>query len=174
MNNKITRFFIGIDNGVSGSIGIIAYGPEIGSIAHFVKTPTKSELNYTKKASNITRIDAIELEKLFRMCSETSPLASTHVMIERPMVNPKMFQATISAIRALEATQTVLEVLKLPYEHIDSKEWQKKLLPSGIKGEALKPASLNIAERMYPGKLIKGHKDADGLLIAHYCMLKNK
>lgn len=46
--------FIGIDNGVSGSIGII---DEEGK-AHLFPTPTKSDLNYQKtKVKHITRID---------------------------------------------------------------------------------------------------------------------
>lgn len=165
------KFYIGIDNGISGTIGMIATGPDVPVAVHYVKTPVKSQQNYTKKAANITRINAPELIKLLSLVTKGSEI---HVMLERPMVNPKMFQATISAVRALEATQTILESLGMPFEFIDSKSWQSTLLPKGTKGESLKPASLQVAERLYPGKLIKGHKDADGLLIAHYCMLKNK
>lgn len=165
------KFYIGIDNGVSGTIGLIATGPDLPTAVHFVKTPVKSQQNYTKKAGNITRVNGNELLKILK---SVTPGAEVHVMIERPMVNPKMFQTTISAVRALEATQTIIETLSFPYSFLDSKEWQKAILPVGSKGEALKEASLQVAQRLYPGKLIKGHKDADGLLIAHYCMLKNK
>lgn len=166
-----TKFFIGIDNGISGTISIIGYGPNVGTVVHYVKTPTKSEQDYTKKDKNITRIDSVKMINLFSMIPKGVEI---HALLERPMVNPKMFQATISAVRALEATVTILEALKIPFSYIDSKEWQKALLPIGCKGDALKSASLNIGERLYPGKLIKGHKDADGLLIGHYCMIKNK
>lgn len=165
------KFYIGIDNGVSGTMGMIATGPNVPLAAHYVKTPVKSQQNYTKKAANITRVDGSKLLSLLKM---VTPGAEVHVMMERPMVNPKMFQATISAVRALEATQTIIETLGYPYSFEDSKAWQKELLPIGTKGEALKEASLQVAQRLYPGKLIKGHKDADGLLIAHYCMLKHK
>ena len=46
------RINIGIDNGVSGTIGIIKEDESI-----FVEMPTISQLNYTKKKANITRID---------------------------------------------------------------------------------------------------------------------
>lgn len=165
------KFYIGCDNGATGSIGIIATGPNAPIAVHYVKTPTKSEQNYTKKAAKITRVDAVGFMALLKMIP---PGSEVHILLERPMVNPKMFHATISAVRVLEAQLTIIESLKLPYQYIDSKEWQKVLLPTGTKGDDLKTASINIAERLYPGKLIKGHKDADGLLIAHYCMLKNK
>lgn len=165
------KFYIGIDNGVSGSIGMIAIGPDVPMAVHYVKTPTKSEQNYTKKKDNITRINASELKKLF---GYISPGSEVHILLERPLVNPKMFKATLSAMRALEATMAIIESLGYAHAFIDSKEWQKELLPTGTKGEELKTASLHKARALYPNKLIPGHKDADGLLIAHYCMLKNK
>lgn len=166
------RFFIGIDNGVSGSMAIIGTGPTVPTAVYAVTMPTITQQNYTKKKSNITRIDG---KKLFYMLDRSIPKGSeVHILIERPMVNPTRFQATMSAIRALEAVIIVIETLGFSYSYIDSKEWQKQLLPSGTKGDDLKSASLYIAERLYPGKNPVNHKDADGILIAHYCMLKNK
>lgn len=165
------RFFIGIDNGTTGTIAIISYSPE-GLKLNYFKVPTVVQQNYTKKKANVTRVNARVLLDIF---SKSIPAGSTvNVMIERPMVNPTRFQATMSAIRALEAVQTIVEALGYPYEFVDSKEWQKTLLPPDAKGDALKTASLRIAERRYPGRLITGHPDADGLLIAHYNMMKNK
>ena len=153
------RTYIGLDNGVSGSIGILTE-KEI----KLFKTPIKNELSYTKTKQNINRIDVPNLILLLQ------PFASpqTKLWIERPMVNPTRFKATMSAIRALEATLIALEILEMPYEYIDSKEWQKNLLPEGLKGEALKPASLNIGKRLFPSVDFKGFADADSLLIAEY------
>jgi hypothetical protein len=87
------------------------------------------------------------------------------------MVNSTRFNATLSAIRALEATLIALEQAQWPYEYIDSKEWQKELLPKGLKGsDELKNASLDIGKRLFPELNIK--KDADGLLIAEYLRRK--
>ena len=157
------RISIGIDNGVSGSIAII---DENGS--RFIETPTVSQQNYTKKKANITRIDWDALTKLLQPFQNTN----CFVLLERPMVNPQRFQATTSALRSLEATLVVIEMLGLPHAYLDSKEWQKALLPNGIKGsDELKKASFDIGCRLFPQHtdLIKKHKDADGLLIAEYC-----
>src|SRR5690606_26530343 len=127
--------------------------------------------DYTKAEKKIKRIDSKKMIELFSMIPQGVEI---HCMLERPMVNPKMFNATMSAIRAWEATITILEAMGIPYSVVDSKSWQKALLPVGSKGDALKEASLQVGNRLYPGKLIRGHKDADGLLIGHYCMMQNK
>lgn len=152
-------FYVGIDNGVSGNIGILH------SVAkpRYYHTPIKKELNYTKTKKWLNRIDIEKLGDLLDLAEETI------VFIERPMVNPGRFQASVSALRALEATLIVLEQLKLSYQYIDSKEWQKELLPSGLRGDELKKASLQVGERLFPKINFKGFNDADGLLIAEYC-----
>jgi hypothetical protein len=156
------RAFIGIDNGSSGSIGIIH-----GDVSLFCETPSKSEQSYTKKKANITRVDYSALYRLLTQFKD-----DCFILLERPMVNPQRFMASTSALRALEATLVVVENLKIPHAYIDSKAWQKILLPSGIKGsDELKKASLDIGCRLFPqhSDLIKSHKDADGILIAEYC-----
>jgi hypothetical protein len=158
------KTYIGIDNGVSGTIGII--NEEETS---FFKVPTKSEQNYTKKKGNVTRINGPEL--IDTLNGIPNPMA----LIERPMVNPTRFKATTSALRALEAVLLVLEALEIPYQYIDSKEWQRELLPKGIKGTPeLKKASKDIGCRLFPQykELIEKHGDADGLLISEYCRRK--
>lgn len=162
--------YIGIDNGVSASIGII----RVNRTEFLVpKDFTKKEQDYVKKKANVTRIDITKLRPLL----EQHSLVRAHCMMERPMVNPTRFTATKSALRALEATMVVLESLKIPIQFIDSKEWQIPLLPKGIKGAPqLKKASMDIGCRMFPehAEAIRKHKDADGLLIAEYCRRANK
>jgi len=151
--------FIGIDNGVSGSIGIIN-----GKGVFFFKTPVKKTLNYTKKKSYVTRIDFPALLELLSQFKDNS-----FCLIERPMVNPGRFQATASALRAFEATLIVLEELKIPHEVIDSKKWQKEFFPRGLKGtRELKKASIEVGKRLFP-EVEPIHDDFDGLLIAEYC-----
>ena len=154
------KTWIGIDNGVTGSIGVITTN---GS--HFFETPIKKEQNYTKKKDNISRIDVVKLDEL--LCLYEHPFA----VLERPFTNPKMWKTTISAIRTLEATISYLESMNIGFVYIDSKEWQRDLLPTGVKGSsALKKASHDIGIRMFPQhrELIEKHGDADGLLIAEY------
>ena len=94
----------------------------------------------------------------------------TKVFLERPFTG-KFNKANVSAARALESTLIALERMELPFEYVDSKEWQKEMLPKGIKGTPeLKKASLDIGCRLFPKhkEKIKKHGDADGLLIAEY------
>jgi hypothetical protein len=158
------KVYLGVDNGISGSLGFLCEG----RTPHWIPMPTRSELNYTKKKGYITRIDVVVLKGLLELrCSPETTL----VALERPMVNPGRFAATISPVRALEATLIVLEDLKLPYRYIDSKEWQKTQLPSGLKGEELKKASLDVGRRLWPYIDFKG--DCDSMLIARHLKAQN-
>jgi len=165
---------IGIDNGVSGSICIIHnYGK-----VFYTPTPSFNQLSYQKEAKFFTRVDTERLEKWFIENIKDSDVI--RCLIERPFVNPKMFNSTLSAIRAYEATIIILERLKIPYENIDSKEWQIALLPHGILGvkskdkkerkenkKKLKQAADNIAKRLFPGfKFLES--GGDGFLIAEH------
>jgi len=155
--------FIGIDNGSTGTIGILD-----GDTSIFVETPVFKTLGYQKsKVRHINRIDVPALKKLLE---QYNPL-TTRVVIERPMINVMRFQASISAARSLEATLIVLESLRFGYEYVDSGHWQKVLLPAGVKGAPnLKKASKEIGLRMFPmhTEMIKKHGDADGILIAEW------
>ena len=153
--------FIGIDNGVSGSVGIVNTD---GSVINYLHTLIRKELNYTKTKQWLNRVDGIALSEILANYS----VNQAFVYIERPMVNPGRFRATVSALRALEATLIVIESIHLPYQYIDSKEWQKVLLPSGLEREELKEASLQVGKRLFPNINFKGFDDADGLLIAEY------
>lgn len=155
--------YIGIDNGVTGTIGILTLDS-----AYIYNTPTTKVFDYTKKKKQITRVDHRELYALLFPYSDRS----TQVFLERPMVNPTRFVATGSALRALEATLVTLEMLEIPYQFVDSKEWQKVYLPKGTKGAAeLKKASKELGEKMFE-PFIKERseniKDYDGLFIALY------
>lgn len=162
------KIFIGIDNGVSGTIGMIGGKKNI-----FMKTPTKSCLKYTKKKANITRIDVPSLTAVLNTYILQVNTSDIIVALERPMVNPTRFTSSASALRAWEATLIVIEELELPYEIIDSKEWQKVMLPSGIKGAPeLKKASRQVGERLFPEFKDIKHPDMDGILIAEYLRKK--
>ena len=151
--------YVGIDNGVTGSIGIVN-----DDYVEFHQMPIKRELSYTKKKQFINRIDCESLQDILHKLHLVGMVA-----IERPMVNPGRFKATTSALRALEAVLIVVETLEMPYRYIDSKEWQKVLLPQGLKGDVeLKKASLDIGKRLFPNLADKFKKDADGMLIAEY------
>ena len=96
------------------------------------------------------------------------------VVMERPMVNPTRFKSTTSALRCFEAELTLIEHLGFPYCYVDSKDWQKILLPKGIKGaDEQKKASKDIGKRLFPQLADFKHTDYDGILIAEYARRKN-
>jgi hypothetical protein len=152
---------IGIDNGVSGAVAIL------NGEATLFPMPVFRFLDYTKAVKHINRVNTKELKAILDGCTGRA-------FLERPMVNPGRFAATASALRAFEATLIVLEDLGISYQFIDSKEWQKHMLPSGLKGPQLKEASLQKAIQLFPHleKGIRKQKDGDALLIAEYARLK--
>lgn len=164
------KYYIGIDNGTSGSIGLVG-----GEIPIFIKTPTFMEQSYTKKKQRISRLDRVKLKEFIVNNVDLEGFASLScdikVIFERPFVNPGGFKASMSAVRCLEAQLTIIEDLGLPFEYVDSKQWQKVMLPGLTKGtNELKQASLDIGCRIFPmcEKTIKSQKDADGILIAEW------
>ena len=152
------KTYIGIDNGVTGSITVI--NDDYISVEPM---PCKTEQSYTKARQEITRIDVpvlkTMLSRIFLPCL---------VLLERPMVMPARFKQTMSAIRALEAVLICIEAWKLPVRYIDSKEWQREMLPQGTEKKELKKVSLQIGMRLFPGVNWKGFKDADSLLMAEW------
>lgn len=161
-------FYIGIDNGTSGAIGVVSNTENFTPI--LIQTPSFMEQSYTKKKANISRVNVIELENFLKEYSTNS-----FILIERPLVNPTRFKATLSAMRALEATLITIEKLGIPFQYTDSKQWQKEMLPSGFKGKELKDVSSDIACRLFPHlkDIIKKQKDGDAILMAEYARRKN-
>lgn len=151
---------IGIDNGPTGTIGII--GPD-GVI--FEETPTTPCLHYGKKGTKTQRLDRGELIDMLCQIDPNKAMA----FVERPFTG-RFPAANISAARFYEATIIVLEDLKIGYEVVDSKVWQLPMLGKVKGSAALKEASRLRGVQIYPmhRMAIEDHGDADGLLIAHF------
>ena len=168
--------YVGIDNGVSGAI---AY---YNNDKMYVKElPIKNTQNYTKKVEFVNKIDFVELRKIF--CELIGIGQYIKVLWERPFCNPMMFKATLSSMLSYQTTLDVLESLNIPYEMIDSKVWQTKLLPKGIykitqdkngknrikaDKKVLKKASIDTANRLYPYLNTKKDGVADAVMICEY------
>jgi len=171
---------IGIDNGVTGALCVMPFGdiadsePLEPSSEHFWRVPTSRTENYQKEAKSITRLNT---SKLLERLQSWVLIEEAFAVIERPLVNPARFDATLSAVRCFEATLVVLEHLGIPYRFIDSREWQSALLP-GIKGPGnLKDAGMEWCRKRYPdlsyefdeATPIKNFPDdGDAVCIAHY------
>jgi len=158
---------IGIDNGVSGSIGIILTEH---NEYFFFKTPVFKTQDYTKKKKVISRLD----RKAFKGIVGGYAFRDVKTFVERPFINGKMFNASLSAVRCFEAQINILEDLNISYEILDSKECQKPLLPQGVQGkDELKKASLDVGNRLFPLQKEIKHPDRDALLIAEYARRQN-
>jgi hypothetical protein len=160
------EIFVGIDNGITGSIGIISKDKY-----DFLPVPSFEDREYTKKKQFLHRIDVKKLISLLP--------ANGFILVERPMVNTRAFVSSKSALRALEATMISLELRGYKrgesYDFVDSKDWQKEFFSSAIIGrKELKNASKIIGLKLFPlnEKLINKLGDADGLLIAEYARRK--
>lgn len=157
----MAKVYIGIDNGTTGTIGIV--GDNIQP--QFLKTPVKKEQDYTKAKKTITRLDCSQFTEMLNQFNPND----IFVVLERPMINPTRWTATMTAIRCWEAQLIILEMLAIPHQFVDSKEWQRLMLPKGIKGsEEQKQASKDIGNRLFPTFADFKHGDRDGLLIAEY------
>jgi len=164
--------YVGIDNGVSGSIAILTSS---GEVLAYAPTPVKKDLNYTKKKAYVNRVDVGQLRHLFEEWFQCHPVDEIRVFLERPMINPGRWMASCSAMRCLEATLIALESKGIGLTgYMDSKPWQKEMLPAGLRGDELKEASRQVGSRKWPhlAKQIAKQKDADALLIAEYARRK--
>lgn len=161
------KIYVGVDNGTTGTIACVGDCP-----AKIIETPIIKEQSYTKAKKIISRIDHLALKQwlIDLMGSGIAP-SEVVAVIERPMINPMRFQASVSAARSLEATLCVIEDLGIPHLYADSRQWQGALLPKGVQGAPeLKKASMDIGLRLFPDqeKVIRKHKDADAILIAEW------
>ena len=156
---------IGIDNGTTGSITAIH---DNGVLLFTEKTPIKSRLKWTKQVKHMNVIEMNAMLKLFKIAKKANEDPKIICYVERPMVNSLRFNASLSAVAAYVLTVEILEMAKVPYEFVDSKTWQKGMLPAGVKGSAaLKKIASEVAIRLFPGykfpKVV-----ADSILIAEY------
>ena len=165
---------IAIDNGVTGR-----YAIRVGDKVVFEKIPIFKQQEYTKKKQNVSRLNVPKLAKdVYSVIKNTSTVI---IMLERPMINPRRYKASMSAIRCLEATLVCIEFLhrrhgNVFYFFIDSKEWQSAMIPNATGASKAKALSLKSASRDYGllhypqfGKeLLRSTIDGDALAMVDY------
>jgi hypothetical protein len=178
-------YYIGIDNGPTGSIAALRKG-----IIEYYPMPVYQEQSYTKKAQMTTHVDTQKLREI--LIKYINDPEGCMCLRERPFTG-MFYKAVVSAARADEATTIVLRELNMRSEYCDSRDWQRKMLPqdmgkiittkSGhqkrkVEPRELKEASHDIACRLFPTArawLLKTTKkgikkiDGDSILIAEYC-----
>lgn len=116
-------FAIGIDNGVTGSIGWIFKGK-----CGLMKMPVRRVVDYGKAGKHMNRIDVKALKALLVGFKYEAQKAEEDIKIimERPfMGDATKIVAMLSAARAFEATLIVIETVQIGFRVIDSRAWQK-------------------------------------------------
>ncbi len=176
------NLIIGIDNGTTGTM--CSWILESGLI-DFIETPSKRELNYQKEINYIDRLDHNNFKDWIKNQIKSAELVykdkiKVIIILERPMVNPKRFDASLMAVRTYESTLVILQQMNLNYIVIDSKQWQhyffgKETTFIDLKFESLKKGLevVNEYENLDNIKnLIEKHGDADALLITKFAIEK--
>lgn len=173
---------IGIDNGSTGTLCSWIINNQI----EFIETPAKTELNYQKEINYIDRLDHGFLTNWLKNIIKRAKKIykdelKVIIILERPMVNPQRFDASLNAIRVFEAMLVIIQQLNLNYIVIDSKQWQhyyfgKDTQFIDLKIESLKKGieiinALHIKNEIITD-LIKKHGDADALLITKFAIDK--
>lgn len=173
---------IGIDNGTTGTM--CSWILEKG-LKDFIETPSKRVLNYQKQINYIDRLDHDLFQNWIK--NQIKSAKSIYkseikviIILERPMVNPKRFDASLMAVRTFESTLVILQQMNLNYIVIDSKQWQhyffgKETTFIDLKFESLKKGLEVIDEYKNLDnikQLIKKHGDADALLITKFAIEK--
>lgn len=187
MEEQVKKLFIGIDNGSSGSYTIIN---ECGELICFEHVPTfkiKKWATSNNKQGHITVIDVNTLEQMLSKYIKSIDKENIYCFIERPAVGFSGWSiwTSLSGIVAWVSVQYALLNLGIKYDTIDSKQWQKYLIPQalgkkdkskpmkrGDRNKYLKIESDKLAKELYPDIELKNSGDGDSINIAHYLYLR--
>lgn len=170
----MNKTFIGIDNGVTGSIGRVSRGYDSEPV--YVPTPTKRDIRGGRK------IDWYNLEEVIFNLLQPVRGGDVWFILERPFKNPGMFSTSIKAecahcntVQAIEAVTDKYGNLfsKMYITTIKPKDWQNELLGKNLTSAQLKERSKELGISLFPElkNAITKQKDADGLLIAYHAKI---
>lgn len=149
--------YIGIDNGVSGSIGILRDGvPELIHAREYTRPKAKRKGSLECDPFAITKI-----------LEDAKP---DGVVLERPF-RGQFRNTEVSAAHFDSVVRTILETRGIPFIQVDSKKWQGPLLGIVKAGET-KHTSLSLGKRRWPALAaqIEDQGDADALFMAVHAM----
>ena len=190
-------YILGIDNGVTGSIAMMDHS---GKIVMHSPVPVYKEQKWTKPKTQklktktklvydeITMIDADALQRM--LVKYTSTISDIHCFLERPAISYAAawsMKTSISAAMSWAYVVYILKKLQIPRTDIDSKDWQKQLIPeamgvnnkeymktlkAGERNKLLKDAAYDLAKTLYPPLNSKDKGAGDSICICEYGRLK--
>lgn len=195
------EYILAIDNGATGSFTILDTKGKLVAFEHVPSfqlpswkkpksTKTKSgKKSKTVKQSHFTVIDINALQK--KLVSYLNTVSNVKCYLERPAVGFSGWGiwTSLSGFASWVAVQYVLLALKIPYETVDSKEWQDALIPQatgknnkeylkslkrGERNKLLKKASDALAKEMFPEITLKELGDGDSVCMAYFFKLKEE
>lgn len=190
---KISTWILGIDNGVSGSFALM---DPSGNIRVFSHVPTYKERKWTKpKVKKLKSgvkhtydyITLIDIDAFQRMLVPyTSVITDIHCFLERPAISYAAawsMKTSISAAMSWANVVYVLKRLQIPRTDVDSKDWQRILIPeamgennkeymktlkAGDRNKLLKEASDMNAKEIWPKFVGKELGDGDSINLCEY------
>ena len=191
---KKSVLFLGIDNGVSGSMTIM---DATGRVLLYEHVPTYKEVKWTKPKTTKTKsgkktvkhdyITLVDIDAMQRILVKyTSLVSDVYCFLERPAISYAAawsMQTSISAGMSWAYVTYVLKKLKINRTDIDSKMWQKAFIPeatgeknkeymktlkAGERNKLLKEASDMFAKSIWPGFSSKELGGGDSVCIAEY------
>lgn len=194
-------YILSIDNGATGSFTILDNKGKLVAFEHVpnfkVNSWKKPKAKKTKtgkvsksvKQSQFTVIDINQLQK--KLVSYLGTVNDVKCFLERPAVGFSGWGiwTSLAGFSNWVAVQYVLMNLKIPYETVDSKEWQDALIPQatgknnkeylkglkkGERNKLLKQASDKLAKEMFPRVVLKELGDGDSLCMGYYYFLKEE
>lgn len=188
----MAKYVLSIDNGTTGSFCIMDIKTK--EVVAFVSVPTFKIDKWTKakkdkKTGHFTVVDVQQLKyALLNLPIEING-ENIKCYIERPAVGFSGWGiwTSLSGMAAWVAVQYALREFKIPYETVDSKEWQSHLIPqamgvnnkaymkklkAGERNKLLKEASDKLAKKLYPKGIYPKSGDGDSVNMAYYYCLK--
>lgn len=156
------KTWIGIDNGTSGTIGII--GDTIDPI--FIHNR-----EYTRKQSN-AKSSARELD-IIAFSEIVTRFSVTGAVIERPFTGSYR-NSEVAGAYFHGSARAILELKLIPFIQVDSRHWQKPLLGIDKFNEAGLTKRLSKSKGILRWPMLReqidDHGDADGMFLAVHAM----
>lgn len=133
------KYFIGIDNGISGAVATLH--PD-GKVLSWHAMPVQSS-----RKGNEVDIVAIYNDLWRQKTIVRAWGAELVVVIEEPG-GAQSYKAAVSMAASFHSLRAAIEILRLRYHRITPQSWQKQLLH--CKAGDSKPAAAALARRLWP------------------------
>jgi len=152
----VETYYIGVDPGQSGGIGII---DDVGNYVDSFKFKNQTDADISEMFDFLTDLKGVMDEN-----SIFALLEKVHSMPKQGVVSSFKFGSSFGFLRGM------LTAHRIPWDFVSPQKWQKAL-SCQTKGD--KNITKSKAQRLWPGQKIT-HAIADALLIAEHCRLTKK